>query len=95
LRSATQNLHGGAPHKESQPSSEIKPPHMSGFHFGPSVLSAFFLGKILTFLGSAKCNEKSYCFWEARHPFCIPENYHERSENFAKISNKNCVTAQP
>jgi hypothetical protein len=32
LRGATQNLRGGAPHKESQPTSEITPPHTSGFH---------------------------------------------------------------
>jgi hypothetical protein len=32
LRGATQILRGGAPHKESQPSSEITPPHTSASH---------------------------------------------------------------
>jgi hypothetical protein len=29
MRGATQNLRGGAPNKQSQPTSEIKPPHTS------------------------------------------------------------------
>jgi hypothetical protein len=32
LRGATQNLRGEAPHIESQPTSEITPPHTSSFH---------------------------------------------------------------
>jgi predicted RNA-binding protein associated with RNAse of E/G family len=32
LRSATQNLRGGAPHKYRQPTSEIKPTHTSAYH---------------------------------------------------------------
>jgi hypothetical protein len=32
LRGATQNLRGGEPHKESQPTSEITPPHTSAFN---------------------------------------------------------------
>jgi hypothetical protein len=32
LRGATQNLRGGAPHKDSQPISEITPLHTSAFH---------------------------------------------------------------
>jgi hypothetical protein len=40
------------------------------------------------FLGSAKCNEKWYCYGKAQHPFCNPEYYHEKSKNFSKISTK-------
>ena len=32
LRGATKKLHGGAPHKESQPTSEITSPHTSAFY---------------------------------------------------------------
>jgi hypothetical protein len=32
LRGSIQNLRGRAPHKESKPTSEITPPHMSAFH---------------------------------------------------------------
>jgi hypothetical protein len=48
-----------------------------------------FFAKNVTFLDNAKCNEKMYCFGEARHPLCSPENYHERSKNFPKIAQKN------
>jgi hypothetical protein len=39
-------------------------------------------------LWAAKIQQKIVCFGESRHPLCSPENYHERSENFAKISQK-------
>ena len=53
---------------------------------GPSVLFAIFVRESVFFFGrgSAKCNEKWYCFGEARHPLTSLENHHEWSENFAK-----------
>jgi hypothetical protein len=47
------------------------------------------------FFWAVELQQKVALFWGGPASACSPENYHEKSESFAKISNKNGVTAQP
>jgi hypothetical protein len=65
---------------------------------GPSAFFGFFSRKWHFFWAARNATKNGTGLGEAQHPFCNPENYHEKSENFSKKSRKlakNGVTDQP